>query len=50
LLACPEGVAHLSSQHPDVPIYTAAVDRQLDEHGYIRPGLGDAGDRIFGTK
>ena len=50
LLAAPEGVAALQAAHPDVPIYTAAVDRQLDEHGYILPGLGDAGDRIFGTK
>ncbi|HEX7824685.1 MAG TPA: uracil phosphoribosyltransferase, partial [Mycobacterium sp.] len=50
LLACPEGVAALHEAHPDVPIYTAAVDRGLDEHGYIVPGLGDAGDRIFGTK
>ena len=50
LLACPEGVAALHDAHPDVPIYTAAVDRGLDEHGYIVPGLGDAGDRIFGTK
>jgi uracil phosphoribosyltransferase len=50
LLTCPEGVAAMRAAHPDVPIYTAAVDRQLDEHGYILPGLGDAGDRIFGTK
>lgn len=50
LLTCPEGVAALHKAHPDVPIYTAAVDRELDEHGYILPGLGDAGDRIFGTK
>lgn len=50
LLTCPEGIAALQSAHPDVPIYTAAIDRQLDEHGYILPGLGDAGDRIFGTK
>ena len=50
LLTCPEGVAAIQEAHPDVPIYTAAVDRQLDEHGYILPGLGDAGDRIFGTK
>jgi uracil phosphoribosyltransferase len=50
LLTCPEGIAALHGAHPDVPIYTAAVDRQLDEHGYIVPGLGDAGDRIFGTK
>ncbi|ABG92092.1 MULTISPECIES: uracil phosphoribosyltransferase [Rhodococcus] len=50
LLTCPEGVAALHKAHPDVPIYTAAVDRQLDEHGYILPGIGDAGDRLFGTK
>ena len=50
LLTCPEGVAAMQAAHPDVPIYTAAVDRQLNEHGYILPGLGDAGDRIFGTK
>lgn len=50
LLAAPEGVEAFSSAHPDVPIYTAAVDRQLNEHGYILPGLGDAGDRIFGTR
>jgi uracil phosphoribosyltransferase len=50
LLTCPEGIAALRTAHPDVTIYTAAVDRQLDEHGYIVPGLGDAGDRIFGTK
>ena len=50
LLTCPEGVAALTAAHPDVPIYTAAIDRQLDEHAYIRPGLGDAGDRMFGTK
>jgi len=50
LLTCPEGVAAMQQAHPDVPIYTAAIDRQLDEHGYILPGLGDAGDRIFGTK
>ena len=50
LLTCPEGVAAMREAHPDVPIYAAAVDRQLDEHGYILPGLGDAGDRIFGTK
>ena len=50
LLTCPEGVAAMKKAHPDVPIYTAAIDRQLDEHGYIRPGLGDAGDRMFGTK
>ena len=50
LLACPEGIKTLQEAHPDVPIYTAAIDRQLNEHGYILPGLGDAGDRIFGTK
>ena len=50
LVSCPEGVRALQQAHPDVPVYTAAIDRQLDEHGYIRPGLGDAGDRIFGTK
>ena len=50
LLACPEGVRNLQEAHPDVPIYTAAIDRELDSHGYILPGLGDAGDRIFGTK
>ncbi|MCW4354018.1 uracil phosphoribosyltransferase [Hoyosella sp. YIM 151337] len=50
LLTCPEGINALDRAHPDVPIYTAAIDRELDDHGYIRPGLGDAGDRIFGTK
>jgi uracil phosphoribosyltransferase len=50
LLTCPEGVQALQGAHPDVPIYTAAIDRQLNEHGYILPGLGDAGDRMFGTK
>ena len=50
LLAAPEGVAHMHEQHPDVPIYTAAVDERLDAHDYIIPGLGDAGDRLFGTK
>ena len=50
LLTCPEGIAALQKVHPDVPIYTAAIDRQLNDHGYILPGLGDAGDRIFGTK
>jgi len=50
LLTCPEGIAAFGQAHPDVPIYTAAIDRQLNEHGYILPGLGDAGDRIFGTK
>jgi len=50
LLAAPEGIAHVHEQHPDVPIYTAAIDDRLDNHGYILPGLGDAGDRLFGTK
>ncbi len=50
LLTCPEGIAALQKAHPDVEIYTAAIDRQLNDHGYILPGLGDAGDRIFGTK
>jgi uracil phosphoribosyltransferase len=50
LLTCPEGVAALQAAHPDLPIYTAAIDRGLNEHGYIMPGLGDAGDRMFGTR
>jgi uracil phosphoribosyltransferase len=50
LLTCPEGIATMKAAHPDVPIYTAAIDRQLNDHGYILPGLGDAGDRIFGTQ
>ncbi len=50
LLTCPEGIATMKAVHPDVPIYTAAIDRQLNDHGYILPGLGDAGDRIFGTQ
>ncbi len=50
LLTCPEGIAAFHQSHPDVPIFTAAIDRQLNDHGYILPGLGDAGDRIFGTK
>ena len=50
LVAAPEGIAHLVDAHPDVPIYTAAVDRELNGHGYILPGLGDAGDRLFGTR
>lgn len=50
LLTCPEGVKTLQAAHPDVAIYTAAIDRELSDHGYILPGLGDAGDRIFGTK
>jgi uracil phosphoribosyltransferase len=50
LVSCPEGIAIFQAAHPDVPIYTAAIDRTLNDHGYILPGLGDAGDRIFGTK
>ncbi len=50
LLTCPEGIATMQRLHPDVAIYTAAIDRQLSDHGYILPGLGDAGDRIFGTQ
>lgn len=50
LLAAPEGITHFHAQHPDVSIYTAAIDDYLDEHGYIIPGLGDAGDRMYGTK
>ncbi|SDK72149.1 uracil phosphoribosyltransferase [Aliiruegeria lutimaris] len=50
LLAAPEGVARMKEAHPDVPIVTAALDSHLNEHGYIVPGLGDAGDRMFGTK
>ncbi len=50
LLAAPEGIEAFTNAHPDVPVYTAAVDRCLNEHGYILPGLGDAGDRIYGTK
>jgi uracil phosphoribosyltransferase len=50
LLTCPEGVKALRAAHPDVEIFTAAIDRQLNDHGYILPGLGDAGDRIFGTQ
>ena len=50
LLAAPEGVARMKQAHPDVPIVTAALDRELNDHGYIQPGLGDAGDRMFGTK
>jgi len=49
LIAAPEGIEHLSSAHPDVPIHIAAVDEHLNEMGYIVPGLGDAGDRLFGT-
>lgn len=50
LIAAPEGIRALSSAHPDVPLYCASLDERLNEHGYIVPGLGDAGDRIFGTK
>lgn len=50
LVAAPEGVLVINEQHPDVEIYTASVDDRLNDHGYIVPGLGDAGDRIFGTK
>jgi len=49
LVAAPEGVKVINNEHPDVPVYVAAVDEKLNEHGYIVPGLGDAGDRIFGT-
>ncbi|MEZ6235448.1 MAG: uracil phosphoribosyltransferase [Phycisphaerales bacterium] len=49
LVAAPEGVARLQKEHPDVPIYAAAVDERLNERGYILPGLGDAGDRLYGT-
>jgi uracil phosphoribosyltransferase len=49
LLAAPEGIKHFQEQHPDVQIYTAAIDERLDEYGYIVPGLGDAGDRLYGT-
>jgi len=50
LLAAPEGIAAFRSAHPDVPVFTAAIDERLNEHGYILPGLGDAGDRLYGTK
>ena len=50
LVAAPEGVKRLQTEHPDVEIYTAALDNGLNENAYILPGLGDAGDRIFGTK
>jgi uracil phosphoribosyltransferase len=50
LLAAPEGVERFHAAHPEVPIWTAAIDERLDSHGYIMPGLGDAGDRMFGTK
>jgi len=50
LLAAPEGIRTFTSAHPDVPVWTAAIDEKLNDHGYIVPGLGDAGDRMFGTK
>ena len=50
LLSAPEGIRHFSHEHPDVPVFTAAIDSHLNDHGYIVPGLGDAGDRMFGTK
>ena len=50
LLTCPEGINAMHRAHPDVQIFTAAIDRELSDHGYILPGLGDAGDRIFGTQ
>ena len=50
IIAAPEGIARIQKDHPDVEIYVASVDERLNEHGYIVPGLGDAGDRIFGTK
>lgn len=49
VVSAPEGIAKMQAEHPDVPIFTAAVDRQLNDHGYILPGLGDFGDRLFGT-
>ncbi len=50
LLAAPEGIKNFHEQHPEIPIFTAAIDEKLDGHGYILPGLGDAGDRLFGTR
>ena len=50
LAAAPEGIAAVEEAHPDVRLYTASIDERLNEHGYILPGLGDAGDKIFGTK
>jgi uracil phosphoribosyltransferase len=50
VVAAPEGVRRLTTDHPEVPIFAAALDRELNEHGYIMPGLGDAGDRLFGTR
>ncbi len=49
LVSCPEGIAHFTSAHPDIPVFTAAIDERLDDRAYIVPGLGDAGDRYFGT-
>jgi len=50
LIAAPEGIATFTKMHPDVPVFTGAIDRELDSHAYIRPGLGDAGDRFYGTR
>jgi uracil phosphoribosyltransferase len=50
IIAAPEGIANIQENHPDVQIVVAAIDRQLNERGYIVPGLGDAGDRLYGTK
>ncbi|MCS6857431.1 MAG: uracil phosphoribosyltransferase, partial [Sandaracinaceae bacterium] len=50
LIAAPEGLKVFHAHHPEVPVWCAAIDERLDEHGYIIPGLGDAGDRLFGTK
>ncbi|HEX3994052.1 MAG TPA: uracil phosphoribosyltransferase [Acetobacteraceae bacterium] len=50
LIAAPEGIAAFTEAHPEVPVFTAAIDRELDSHGYIHPGLGDAGDRFYGTR
>lgn len=50
IVSCPEGLARIEKDHPEVPVYTACVDEKLNDHNYILPGLGDAGDRLFGTK
>lgn len=50
LVSCPQGITNFHEEHPEVPIYTAAIDPELNDHGYIIPGIGDAGDRLFGTK
>ena len=50
IIAAPEGIEKVATEHPDVPVYVSTLDRELNEHGYILPGLGDAGDRLFGTK